>query len=1192
MLSFRSLVILAALVGCSSRETTSSPDASVATSPLTTLARFDAFRAHIRPNAPSVARAGGLRRVSSIEATLPTAANGPLTISSSLRPGFTVTIATDDREVAGRSEGNAVVYERARDHVDVIDVVEPDRVEEVRLLHAGAPTSFTYSLQLGPAVASVRVIDHRVELLDASGAVGLATEPLFVVDANGVRRDVDAKLEGHGATRTLELSFDPQGLAHPIALDPAWMASAATVPAIAEPLMLPNADGRLLFFAPVTPRVTAVDASKQTTATMPATLYAKASMTGVVLSSGSMLLVGGGTTAELYNPSSGGVATGDLSGYRANQPITRVASPERVYMIGGYAPGGVYYTTAAAFDVGSNAWIPRAPLTTARAYHTQTLLPGNKILVAGGGTSGTDYSSSLIYDVATDTYAAGPNLAATRSFHTATTLDDGRVLVAGGRVVSGNPASTAEVYNGSAFVSVGAMAYQRQQHLAFKMKDGKVIVVGGWGRLAGGSSDTILSTTEIFDPTSNTWSPGPSLAAPRYEHTGVALPDGRIVIAGGRPTTGGATGSIEIFVPDAATCTTSGAGCPNCVDGYCCNTACTGQCEACDVPSYLGICVPVVGQPPHGTRPSCSPFLNCGTGGTCAATCVSDTACATGSYCTGTSCATKKANGVACGASNECTSNLCVDGVCCDSACTSQCQACNVTGSVGTCTNVSGPPVAPRTGCTPGYICSAGACVSSCTTDAQCASTHYCDGGNCVARKADGSTCATSSECTSTFCVDGYCCNSPCTGSCQACDNTTKGTCSNVPAGAPHGTRTCSPGRLCLSTGACSSACTTGADCGSGFICVTGVCIAQKLNGSSCIVGTECSSGNCVNGLCCDRPCFGECESCRLSGFVGTCKPQSTAAKCGPNGCSGSYLVTPGNCSGVDNTCVATTITPCPNNLTCKDTLICNEACTSDAQCKPGYVCNAGSCVPSADAGAPDTGAPDTAVSDTGATGDALPIADAPAPQLPATPVVNGDFIRCTKDSECSTNHCVEGVCCDTACTDRCYSCALLSNPGKCTVEPIGVDLKNECGPALTCLGTCGGDGSCIGAGTGTMCARNRCVSASTGAGPAYCASPGAKCNVSEAVPFSCSPFICEPAFGACRTTCASSNDCANGFVCDVPSKTCIAAPTPESAVAASGDEGGGCGCSVPGRRGTAGLLASTILALILFGRRRSVPKA
>src|SRR5207253_2866032 len=93
----------------------------------------------------------------------------------------------------------------------------------------------------------------------------------------------------------------------------------------------------------------------------------------------------------------------------------------------------------------------------------------------------------------------------------------------------------------------------------------------------------------------------------------------------------------------------------------------------------------------------------------------------------------------------------------------------------------------------------------------------------------------------------------------------------------------------------------------------------------------------------------------------------------------------------------------------------------------------------------PDTFVPDTAADDTGAA-DTRPIAEVGAPKLAPTPTVP-DIQRCAKDAECATGHCVEGVCCDTACTDRCHSCALLTNPGVCTLEPIGVDLKNECGP-------------------------------------------------------------------------------------------------------------------------------------------------
>jgi hypothetical protein len=237
----------------------------------------------------------------------------------------------------------------------------------------------------------------------------------------------------------------------------------------------------------------------------------------------------------------------------------------------------------------------------------------------------------------------------------------------------------------------------------------------------------------------------------------------------------------------------------------------------------------------------------------------------------------------------------------------------------------------------------------------------------------------------------------------------------------------------------------------------------------------------------------------------------------------------------------------------------------------------------------PDTGSvTDTgSVADTGSVTDTgIPIADAPAPKLSDKPNVGGEFQRCSKDSECSSGFCVEGVCCDARCGDRCHSCALLSNPGKCTLEPIGVDLKNECGPALSCLGTCGPSGECVGSGQGTMCARNRCVSPSKGVGPAYCSGPGAACPTSDVVAFDCSPYICEAAFGACRTTCASSEDCANGFVCDVAAKACVPAPTPASPEV--GDDGGGCAYHGDRRTTSAAVLGVLGLALALRRARRS----
>lgn len=190
----------------------------------------------------------------------------------------------------------------------------------------------------------------------------------------------------------------------------------------------------------------------------------------------------------------------------------------------------------------------------------------------------------------------------------------------------------------------------------------------------------------------------------------------------------------------------------NCVDGVCCNVACGGACQACNVAGTVGTCTNITaGQDPANE-------------------------CANGA-CNGSG-ACQKQLGDACGGAGECGSGFCADGVCCDAGCMGTCVACNLAGMVGACSNV------PE-GQDPGGECGG--------------STPNCSGmGTCGI--PNGSACTNNNQCVSTFCADGVCCNSACGGDCQACNLAgTTGTCSNVMDGM---TDTCTGGQTCM-TGVC-----------------------------------------------------------------------------------------------------------------------------------------------------------------------------------------------------------------------------------------------------------------------------------------------------------------------------------------------------------------------------------------------------
>ncbi|MEZ4311893.1 MAG: hypothetical protein R3F14_28010, partial [Polyangiaceae bacterium] len=486
-----------------------------------------------------------------------------------------------------------------------------------------------------------------------------------------------------------------------------------------------------------------------------------------------------------------------------------------------------------------------------------------------------------------------------------------------------------------------------------------------------------------------------------------------------------------------------------------------------------------------------------------------DNECGGAANCGGASACALFANGTTCAQDAECASNNCVDGVCCNTACNANCQACTAakkgSGTDGTC----------------------GSILSGADPDNECPGTQFCNGSG-LCKTPTGDACTVNADCLSNACADGVCCNSTCTGACQACTaakkgSGTDGTCGNIALGTDPDDE-CFGMFSCNGSGACAllangTACTANGECSTGN-CVDGVCcntacnslcqsclgvkkgsgadgtcgsiagftdpdaecpgalvcngagLCELPNGSACAVGTDCVSNNCVDGVCCNTTCTATCNAC-------------TAAKKGSGG-------------GPDGVCAPIEAGTDPDSE-CFGTLSCGgaSACallSNGTSCTTGAECTSGQCVDGVCCNTACNGlcqACTAVIKGNGTDGTCGSISANLDPQDECTGVLacNGSGTcrlplgeSCLVNTDCISNACVDGVCCNTTCTGTCQACTATKKgtgpDGVCGPIDVGTDPDNECFGAITCNGAsaCGTNPNGTPCGAGGECASGQCV--------------------------------------------------------------------------------------------------------------------
>jgi Kelch motif. len=278
--------------------------------------------------------------------------------------------------------------------------------------------------------------------------------------------------------------------------------------------------------------------------------------TATLLANGKVLVAGGDhgsllglSSAELYDPLAGSwTNTGVLNIARYVHTATLLLNG-KVLVAGGVGSNG-YLSSAELYDPATETWMPTGSLTNSREFHTATLLPNGKVLVTGGSGSSGYLSKAEIYDPATGKWAATDAMTTVRIFHTATLLPNGKVLVAGGwtNQFGGSTLSisSAELYDPATgtWTNTGPLITGRGEHTATLLPNGKVLVVGGL-RTAGPNNS--LSSVELYDPATGKWTATGALTGARQVHTATLVPDGKVLVTGGGDSSGSPLASIELY---------------------------------------------------------------------------------------------------------------------------------------------------------------------------------------------------------------------------------------------------------------------------------------------------------------------------------------------------------------------------------------------------------------------------------------------------------------------------------------------------------------------------------------------------------------------------------------------------------------------------------------------------------------------
>ncbi|MBX7102203.1 MAG: hypothetical protein K1X89_31090, partial [Myxococcaceae bacterium] len=1099
--------------------------------------------------------------------------------------------------VLPEASGGLLVYPAAYRGADLWFRATPQGVEDFLLITRPGLHAVEYQLELSAEVAGLRLVENTLELLDVHGdprlrlapprlyARGHAPVPATVtvrgcaVDTSGAPPWGRPVVDPGARSCTATVEWNAEAAPLPVVLDPQWSRTGSLAVARTAHQSV-TVKSRALVLAcggydSAGVNTTSCETFNEVTGTWsssPSMPIPRAEFTLTYLDLPMVVALGGysngAETATIHLLETTNFSwTSSSQTLFLNQGVANhqavAVSPSVLVVLGGQRGSGNCINrvgTIATYNAATDTFTQALQaLNEGRAYHQATLLTSGpaagQILVTGGVQTcclltcpGAALQGELFNPSNNAVTQVGAMRAPGRLLAASYALSDGGVLVAGGYVDLANLVgyASSEVYTfGSGFFDAGSLPFQAGA-------PGFALLSNGTPLLAGGGTDggtRAEGRTALW--VNGAWALDGPLNDARRSASTTVLPSGRVMVSGG--AFGSAASPTELASTEVFGLLDAGASCAGdglCASqhcspqGVCCDTACTGACEACNQTGSVGTCKPSpAGFVCHASTGGCDPAEVCNG---LDAGCPGDVIYDAGVVC-------RPAVGT-CDVSEICTG-------------TTQCPA-----------DVLRPP---------GFVCrpDAGACdlAESCDgLQGQCPvdsfvgpgatcrpSAGVCDLAEVCTGSAPG--CPPDQVRTNTFLCRGASdlCDKP-----EFCDGFDAGCPADVLQDAGHVCRgpagTCDFAEVC--SGA-SASCPADTFFDAGVVC--------RPDAGPCDVAESCTG---ASGVCPADGFLPATAVCRAAAGVCDVAESCTGAAAGcPNDVRAPSTLTcrpkAGSCD-VAEACDGTAV-DCPGDQVrpqgqvCDVLYLCDGAdagcpssCTTTSDCANGGVCTAGQCRGG-----------------------------------------KGPGQSCSSPLECQNGLCVDGVCCDVACDGACEACNRPGKLGTCGAVPAGnvgdpscnpfvcdgnnrscptsCSSSTQCAPGLNCVGGLCRDTKPPGAScaNGMQCASGFCTDgvccdakcdgaceACNVAGKEGACTPAAKGDPGAPA---CTPYTCDGTSGDCPSSCQADADCAAGAAC--VKGACSAKKL--------GHVGFGCSCGSGGFEGVAALALA-----FLWRRRRGGP--